>query len=86
MNTQSLRLARNVLLRGFVVGLVIACVLAMATFFMWPPFIGIATTWFHTDEATVAPLVLEFFLDVRFFLLFVLLTPALALHWTIKKG
>lgn len=85
MNNQSLRLLRNVLLRSFVVGLIIAFVLGLGTMMSWTTFTEIMGSRLHADEATLAPLVLEFFLNVRFFLLFILLTPALAIHWTIKK-
>ncbi len=85
MNDETLRLARNILLRTFVIGLVIALVLGLTTIIGWTTWIGMASEWFHTDPATLTPLVLKFFINIRFFLLFIVLTPALAIHWTLKK-
>lgn len=83
---ERLRLIRNVLLRTFVVGFVIALVLGLVTMMGWVKWMTMASAWFHTDPATLTPLVLNFFLDIRFFLLFIVLAPALAMHWTIKKA
>lgn len=85
MTLDLLRLLRNILLRSVVVGLIIALLLAAVTFGAWDTWTGTATKWFHTDEATLVPLVINFFVDIRFFLLFVLLTPGLAIHWTLTK-
>jgi ABC-type arginine/histidine transport system permease subunit len=85
MNTTTLRLARNLLLRSFVVGLVIALLLGLIVMAGWSTWIDLASAWFHTDEATLTPIILQFFMTIRFFLLFILLTPALAIHWTLKK-
>jgi hypothetical protein len=84
MNQDTLRLARNILLRSFVVGLVLCLILGVATLAYWDTWAGMASSWFHADEALLASVVLGFFMNVRFFLLFILLTPGLALHWTLK--
>jgi hypothetical protein len=80
-----LRLLRNILLRSVVIGVVFALILGVLTIAGWQTWIGLTMRWFHTDEATLTPLVLKFFIDIRFFLLFFLLTPGLAIHWTLKK-
>ena len=85
MNYETLRLVRNILLRSFVVGFVIALVLGLVTMIGWTTWMGWASEWFHTDSATLMPLVLQFFVQIRFFLLFIVLTPALAIHWTLKR-
>jgi hypothetical protein len=85
MTHDALRVTRNILLRSFVVGLVIAIVLCAVTIMEWDAGMKLATAWLHTSEATITPIVLNFFTNIRFFLLFILLTPALAIHWTIKK-
>jgi len=82
---ESLRLARNLLLRTFAVGLIIAIILGFITIAAWSSWTPMAGNWFHADEAVLSRLVLEFFLTVRFFLLFIILAPALALHWTMRK-
>jgi Mg/Co/Ni transporter MgtE len=85
MSHETLRLTRNILLRSFVVGIVIGIVLGLVTMIGWTSWVGLAGRWFHIDAATLTPSVLKFFMNIRFFLLFILLTPALAIHWTIKK-
>ncbi len=85
MTYETLRLVRNLLLRGFVAGLGITLVLALVTMSFWNTWMDVATVWFRTDAATLTPIVLQFFVAVRFFLLYILLVPALALHWSLKK-
>lgn len=85
MTLESLRLIRNILLRSTVVGLVLAIIIGIATFAGWHAWMKLAIRLFHTDQATIAPIVLQFFSEIRFFLLFILLTPALGIHWTVKK-
>lgn len=85
MTLDSLRLVRNILFRCLAVGVAFAFLLALVTFGAWDSWIGFATGLFHTDEAAIRNLVMDFFTAIRFFLLFIILTPALALHWTIKR-
>ncbi len=85
MNLETLRLIRNILLRTVVVGVLLAIVLCIITMVGWHVGMKMAVHCFHTDAATVTPLVMKFFVDIRFFLLFVLLAPGLAIHWTIKR-
>ena len=85
MTLDDLRLIRNILLRSFVIGVGLAVIFLILTFAGWQWWMPIATGLFHTQESTISPLVLGFFINLRFFLLFFLLTPALAIHWTIKK-
>ncbi len=85
MTLDTLRLTRNILLRTFVVGYVLAIFIALVTFGAWDAWIGFSMKLAHTDQATLAAVVLNFFAGIKFFLLFVVLTPALAIHWTIKK-
>ncbi len=85
MTLDTLRLIRNILLRSVVVGLGFTLLLAAATFGCWNCWIGMATQMFHTTESAMSNLVLDFFMAIRFFLVFILLTPALAIHWTLKR-
>jgi sterol desaturase/sphingolipid hydroxylase (fatty acid hydroxylase superfamily) len=85
MTLDTLRIVRNVLLRTFVVGCVFALLLALVTFGAWDCWVSSAMRMAHTDEATLVPVVLSFFAQLRFFLVFIVLAPALALHWTIKR-
>lgn len=85
MTLDSLRLLRNILLRSVIIGIAFAILLALVTFGAWNSWIGLATKLFHTNEAQVSSLVLTLFTEIRFYVIFVLLTPALAIHWTLKK-
>ncbi|HEY9772263.1 MAG TPA: hypothetical protein V6C81_00480 [Planktothrix sp.] len=85
MNLEMLRITRNILLRTFVVGIGFVLLIAVATFGCWDSVIGTVTKLAHTDQATLTPILLEFFSTARFFLLFIVLSPALAIHWTLKK-
>ncbi len=84
MNLETIRLARNFLLRALVVTFVLNLLMALATFTLWPTWTGLTSQWFHTPPESLGPLMVNFFTTVKFFALFVLLAPAVALHWTLK--
>lgn len=85
MNMESLRLIRNILLRSAVVGSAIILVQAFGTYCAWDTWTGMARGLFHTDEAQLSTAVLAFFTVAKFYLSFIVLTPALAIHWTLKR-
>jgi cell division protein FtsX len=85
VDKEKIILLRNFFWRGFLIALVIAILMFVATMLLW----NMAAAWvnhlFGLDEKEMGRLVLAFFLDVRLILLFFFLTPALALHWTARK-
>jgi hypothetical protein len=81
---ETLRLLRNVFIRGFFVGAALALVSATVTVAGWNVWMPFAARFFHTDAVTLTSVTLQFFVGLRFFLYFCLLTPAIALHWTLK--
>ena len=81
----TLRLVRNILLRCFAIGVVFALLMLVATLAAWPVWTGLAMSWFHADQAQLSAIVLQFFTAIRFYFLFILLAPALALHWTLRS-
>ncbi len=85
MTLDTLRLFRNILFRSVAVAIILALLLAAVTFGAWDWWTGLAAAMFHTDEATLSSFVLGFFVEVRFYVLFVLLTPAVAIHWTLVR-
>jgi hypothetical protein len=85
MNRDLIILWRNVLLRSFVVGIVLAILLFFATTLLWNTAAGWVQHFFGVDQRALGRIVLQFFLDVRIVLLFFFLAPALALHWTQAK-
>jgi hypothetical protein len=85
MTLESLRLARNILLRS--AGLCYAFLMLSAL--MWLPF---SEAWtkltcdlYHVTPEAVHTIVISFLSVAKFYAIFVLLVPGLALHWTIKK-
>jgi hypothetical protein len=82
---ETLRLVRNVLLRCFAVGVVFALLTLLAMLAFWPAWTGLAMRWFHADEAQLGVVALQFFTAIRFYFVFVLLAPAVALHWTLSS-
>jgi hypothetical protein len=85
MNLESLRLLRNILLRSVIIGGIFALLMHIATVMGWGIWEGLAVKRYHADPVQFAAMVLSFFTAIKFFLVFILLTPALAIHWTIKK-
>jgi len=81
---ETVRILRNVFLRTFLVGAGIGLLFAVATLAGWNLWMPLGARLFHTDEATVTVATLQFFVALRFFLWFVVLAPALAMHWTLK--
>ena len=85
MEHEKIIFLRNVFLRAFVIGVVFALLIFLATF----AFCDTWTSWvlhlFKVDEKELGRVVLLFFVHVRLVLVFLFLVPALALHWTAKK-
>jgi hypothetical protein len=81
----TLRLVRNILLRTFAIGVVFAVLTLIAMLAVWPVWTDLAMRWFHTGEAQLGVVALQFFTEIRFYFLFVLLAPALALQWTLRS-
>ena len=85
MTLDSLRLLRNILLRSFVVAAVIDALQIIVTLAAWNVWISLASSSWHTDAQHLSAVTLTYFTLVKFFLVFVLLAPAIAIHWTIKS-
>ena len=78
------RIVRNVFLRCFVIGVGLGLLSAIVAIGGWDVWTPLAIRLFHTDSAALTAITLRFFTELRFFLYFCLLTPGLALHWTLK--
>ncbi len=85
MEREKIIFFRNLFLRMFVIGVVIALLLFGATLAFW----DLAASWmmhlFSVDEKALGRIVLTFFTNVRLIVLFLFLVPAIALHWMAKK-
>ena len=84
MSLDSLRLIRDILLRTVAVCFAITLFSALCTLTLWDTWSALVCRWYHTTPEFVGQLILSFYASVKFYYIFVLLAPALALHWTIK--
>lgn len=85
MTLEILRLIRDVLLRTFVIGVIIALLQAVATVAAWGFWTSLVTAWWHTDAQYLSKVAVGYFTAARFFLVFAVLVPGLALHWTLRR-
>jgi hypothetical protein len=76
---------RDLFLRMFVVGIVVAVLLFGATMALWNTAAASVMHLFGVNEEALGRVVLIFFANVRIVLLFFFLVPAIALHWMAKK-
>jgi len=76
---------RDLLLRMFFIGLIVALLILGGTMAFWNTAARVVTHLFLVDEKALGRLTLTFFIDVRIVLIFFFLVPALALHWMAKK-
>ena len=82
---ETVRLIRDILLRTFLISLIIALLIAGVYY-------GVRSYWESLivgrleiiDQRSLNAIVVSFFALIRFYLIFILLAPALALHWTLK--
>jgi hypothetical protein len=85
MNFEVLRQVRDLLLRTALVTLILAWIVAGLTFGLWDVWAGTTSQLFRTPVAELGPVIVNFFSFIKFYMIFVLLAPALGLHWEIKK-
>jgi hypothetical protein len=85
METEKMIFLRSFLFKTFLVGILFAIIVALLTFALRGAFMPLATSVFRVEEAEVNELFFAFFLNVRLVLLFLILAPAVALHWMIRS-
>lgn len=86
MNTETLKQIRNILLRTTLISLLLTWFMAALTFGLWDTWTGVMSKVCHVPAAEFGPLIGNWFALIKFYFIFVLLAPALALHWEIKKS
>jgi hypothetical protein len=83
---ETVRLIRDILLRTFLISLIIALLIVGIYYggrHYWDDLmVGRLAL---IDQASLNVVVVGFFVLIRFYLVFILLAPALALHWTLKR-
>ena len=85
MEKQKLILIRDFLLKTFVVGLVFAILLFVMTATFWDKWSSFLYGKFQIPKAELGQLVVNSFLHLRLYLIFVILVPGIAMHWLIKS-
>ena len=83
---ETIRIIRDILFRLFLISLIMGLLFAGVYY-------GGRVYWDRLivdhlgliDEKSLNVVVMEFFVLIRFYLVFILLAPALALHWTLKR-
>ena len=85
MEKQKLIFIRDFLFKTFIVSLVFAILLFVMTATFWDKWSGFLYAKFQVPKSTLGELVVDSFLHLRLYLIFVILTPGIALHWLIKS-
>ena len=82
----TIRIIRDILFRTFLISLLVG-LLFVGIYFGGRGYWQRLTVdrFALIDEKSLNVVVMDFLLLIRFYLVFVLLTPALALHWTLKR-
>lgn len=81
-----LSLARNILLRAFVIGFLIVLLYNAFVFLGQEIWVNMLVGQMHiADRETLWEMLLFWNGVMRFFVIFILLVPALAIHWTLQS-
>ena len=83
MEKQQVVFFRNLLLRVFVVGVVFGLLYIIVTISFWDTWVSVFAMW-KMDEKEAAKLMVASLTFLRVILVFFILVPAIALHWTSK--
>jgi hypothetical protein len=83
---ETVRLIRDILLRIFLISLFIALLFA-GVYYGARSYVDnlLVTRLEIIDQGSLKAIVVSIFALIRFYLIFILLAPALALHWTLKR-
>ena len=86
ITVDGLRLLRNILLRCFVIGAVFVLMSFLVTLWGWKFWENLVVNQLQlANRETFSSVTLSYFASLRFFLGFCLLTPGLALYWTVRR-
>jgi len=85
MTLESLRLTRNILLRSAVLCYLFLILSALVWLPLSETWTGLTCSWYHITPERVHKIVVDFLSVAKFYAIFVLLVPGLAVHWTIKS-
>lgn len=77
-------LIRDFLFKTFIVGILFAIVLFILTTTFWNIWSSLIFSKFQVTPKELGTLVVNSFLCLRFYLVFIILVPGISLHWLIK--
>jgi len=83
---ETIQIFRNILFRTFLISVVFALLMASVYYGRrdyWDNLI--VNRWGLIDQSSLNVVAVSFFSLIRFYLVFLLLSPAFALHWTLKR-
>ena len=86
MEKEKIIFLRNFLFRTFLIGVLFAIlifILLVVFRHNWQMWVA---NIFGTEEKELGKVVFNFFMNVRLVLVFMILSPAIALHWMVKKA
>ena len=84
MEKKKLIFLKSFLFKTFIVGILFAILLFFGTATFWDKWSSFLYMRFHVNEEELGKLVINSFLYLRFFLVFLILVPAISLHWLSK--
>lgn len=85
MTLESLRLVRSILLRSAALCYAFLILSALIWIPLSETWTGLTSSWYHIPPERVNTIVIDFLSVAKFYAIFVLFVPGLAIHWTIKK-
>lgn len=86
MSQENLKILRNIFLRAALISVLVTWFLALLTMGFWDTWLALTSKFYKVAPESLTFLVVSFFTAAKFFSIFILLVPGLALHWTVKKG
>jgi len=86
MTIETLRFVRDVLFRSLAISIVVVILMYLAMLAGWPLWTTLVAQVFRSDEAHLAAAGLGLFTAIKFYVVFVLLVPGLAIQWTIRSA
>lgn len=85
MDKQTLVTVKSILFKTFLTGLAFALIIFLLTMKFWDKWSFIVSSRFLLSQKELGELFVNSMLYTRFYLIFVILVPAIAIHWHLKN-
>lgn len=86
MNREKIIFFRNLLFRIFIAGMILAVFIFVVTWAVWDQWASFLNNNFKIEEKDLGKILVNSFLNIRIFLVFMVLAPAIALHTLAGKN